>query len=123
MLIYYPSLISSAIFFGLIIINLHDKNFPSALLVSLVAVPVLLFLTYLSQNNLDILAYALILLPIYLIYRGYMMGANIITNSTTPTNPTNPVVPTVPERIEPEHGSSVCIKCNKVKCVCPVKNA
>ena len=53
MLIYYPSLISSAIFFGLIIINLHDKNFPSALLISLVAVPVLLFLTYLSQNKLD----------------------------------------------------------------------
>jgi uncharacterized protein YacL len=72
--IYYPALISSAIFFAAIVVNLREKENTIALFLSLIAIPIILFLGYLSQKNLDILAYIIILIPIIVLYTGYSIG-------------------------------------------------
>jgi hypothetical protein len=109
--IYYPALILSAIFFASVLVNIHDKLYGNALLTSLLAIPCVLFLVFLSQKNLDIIAYFLILTPIILVYVGYKMGVppsnktlvldtsgnNVVPdkkNITTPTITTPAAAPT-----------------------------
>jgi len=74
MQIYYPALITSAIFFGAIVVNLHDRNYSTVIFTSLLAIPTLLLLVLLSQKNLDIIAYLLILVPFILVFVGYSLG-------------------------------------------------
>ena len=116
MLIYYPALIASAIVFATIVINYRDKNYGTILLTSLLAIPAVLFLVFLSQKNLDIIAYIIILIPIILIYVGYNSGIkmpSLISSSSSSSNHHG--------RIEGEEGASHCISCNKTPCKCPVK--
>lgn len=93
------------------------------------AIPVLLFLVYLSQNNLDIIAYVLILVPIIMIYVGYRLGmksdltpirtsrASTVTDANTNENENQPNV-SVPDRLESTEGTFSCQKCNNAPCVC-----
>jgi len=109
--IYYPALITSAIFFGAIVVNLQNKFYGTVIFTSLVAIPSLLLMVFLSQKNLDILAYILIVAPIILVIVGYSMGVQ--KNSPSHLKPTAATIlphgntnalPTamVPERIEPK---------------------
>ena len=130
---YYPVLVSSAILFALIVVNLHDKNNGTALIISLISIPILLFLTYLCQSTHDIFAYILILAPIFIIYLGYTMSISEPTVSVIPIidlsgniAPTPKVqnvqnVQKVHDRIEATQGSVVCTKCRQIACVCPNK--
>lgn len=83
MQIYYPALVASAIFFASILVNILEKNNAEALYTSLLAIPSITFMVFLSQKNLDILAYALILTPILVVYIGYTMGITTNIISTT----------------------------------------
>jgi uncharacterized protein YacL len=128
MQIYYPAIIASAIFFASIVINLRDKNNYGAFITSLIAIPTVIFIIFLSQKNLDIIAYILILVPIILVFIGYSIGIrrddtgapatpNRVENEkTTPTNPK------VPDRIEPVAGTFTCDKCIKYPCICRFVN-
>ena len=109
--IYYPALITSAIFFGAIAVNLHNRFYGTVIFTSLVAIPSILLMVFLSQKNLDILAYILILAPIILVIVGYSMGVR--KNSPSYLKPTvAPILPhgntnalpveSVPDRIEPK---------------------
>jgi len=108
--IHYPALITSAIFFGAIVVNLHNRFYGTVIFTSLVAIPSVLLMVFLSQKNLDILAYILLLAPICLVIAGYVIG--IKENSPSALKPTvipqspnsNSVVPVakVPDRIEPK---------------------
>lgn len=115
--IYYPALITSAIFFGAIVVNLHNRFYGTVILTSLLAIPSILLLVYLSQKNLDILAYILILVPIILVMVGYSMGVKkpstvSLQPAVTPPprsseafSPSQSSVPyqtNVPDRIEPK---------------------
>ena len=122
---YYPVLVSSAILFAVIVVNLHDKNNGTALITSLLAIPILLFLTYLCQSDRGLLAYIIILAPIFILYLGYSMSvpkpvvvAPIIDVSGNIVASPRPVVH---DRIEATQGSVVCAKCKKIACVCPAK--
>ena len=95
--IYYPALIASAIFFAGIVVQLHDKDNMTALFISLAAIPTILLLGHLSEKNMDLFAYLLILLPIYLLYIGYSMG---IKTSATESFSRQPYVP---DRLEAEN--------------------
>ena len=112
MRVYYPALITSAIFFGAIVVNLHNRFYGTVLFTSLVAIPSILLMLFLSQKNLDILAYILILAPICLVIAGFVIGIQQnspsalkttvipkLPNSTTDTLNTEPKVP---DRIEPK---------------------
>jgi len=120
MLIYYPSLIASAIFFANIVVNLNDRNYANVLFTSLLAIPTVLFLFFLSQKNLDIIAYILILVPIILVFVGYNMGIKLQQQASI--LPVIPQQPVVPDRIEPSQGTSYCLGCTKNPCKCPIKN-
>jgi hypothetical protein len=112
--IYYPALITSAIFFGAIVVNLHNRFYGTEIFTSLVAIPSVLLMVFLSQKNLDILAYILLLAPICLVIAGYVIG--IQQNSPSALKPTvipqlphassnilsTPPVAKVPDRIEPK---------------------
>lgn len=119
MQIYYPSLIASAICFSAIVVNMHENNFANVLFISLLAIPTVLFLAFLSQKNLDLVAYALILSPIIIVYVGYHMGLPPqLPKKITDINSAN-VAHVVPDRMEQTEGAS-CRSCSKVPCVCPV---
>jgi len=113
--IYYPALITSAIFFGAIVVNLHSGFYGTVILTSLLAIPSILLLVFLSQKNLDILAYILILVPIILVIVGYSMGVKKPSTpkpTVTPPPPSSeafspsqssaPYQTNVPDRIEPK---------------------
>ena len=109
--IYYPALITSAIFFGAIVVNLHNRLYGTVILTSLLAIPSILLLVFLSQKNLDILAYILILVPMILVIVGYAMGVPKLNSMplrapaadpSSPSAPTAPYKPSVPDRIEPK---------------------
>jgi len=125
MLIYYPSLIASAILFASVIINFRDKNYGLALTTSLFSIPLILLLVFLSQKNLDIVAYILLLVPIISIYIGYNSGIKKLITTNQQKNqknqPNQPNQPTTPDRIEPSQGTAGCAMCNKAPCRCPVK--
>ena len=127
MQIYYPAVIASAIFFASIVINLRDQNNFGAFITSLIAIPTVIFIIFLSQKNLDIIAYILILVPIILVFVGYSIGIKRDDTgaASTPNKPekkntmTNPKVP---DRIEPVAGTFTCDKCVKYPCVCRFVN-
>ena len=129
MQIYYPAIIASAIFFASIIINLRDQNNYGAFLTCLIAIPTVIFIIFLSQKNLEIIAYILILVPIVLVFIGYSIGikrddtgAPVTPNKVDKEKSTTPTNPKVPDRIEPIGGTFSCEKCVKYPCICRFVN-
>jgi len=121
--IYYPALILSSIFFASIVVNLKNRNYGTVFAMALIAIPSLLFMVYLSQKKLEILAYALLAIPFVIIIAGYEMGIkNQITTSENNTDIQNtprphPIIPQ-----DSNVGSvSKCPKCNLTPCMCPYK--
>jgi hypothetical protein len=120
MLIYYPPLITSAIFFAAIAVNLRNKDYALVFGLALLAIPSILFLTFLSQKGYTILAYILLLVPIILVIAGYEMG-KAPTPAPAP-EPTPAPAPAPVDRIEPREGvKEDCSKCNLNPCMCPYK--
>lgn len=104
MQIFYPALITSAIFFGSIVVNLHDKNFGTVIFLSLVAIPSILLQVFLSQKEWDLLGYILISIPLILVYVGYSIGIQkeTVIIMTKQTQPTQSIQQSIPDRIEPK---------------------
>lgn len=124
MSIYYPAIITSAIFFASIVVNLKNQNYGTVFGVALLAIPSILFLVFLSQKNYDILAYALLAVPVIIVVAGYEMGVKKDNNMpASPTmHPTMHPTNVVPPRIEPQEGAaSPCRKCEVSPCMCPYK--
>jgi len=122
MLIYYPAIITSAIFFASVVVNLKNQNYGTVFGVALLAIPSILFLVYLSQKNYDILAYILLAVPVIIVVAGYEMGVKKNNDNNIalpqPMQPTN----VVPPRIEPQEGAAAtCKKCQVSPCMCPYK--
>jgi hypothetical protein len=118
MQIYYPALVTSAIFFAAIAVNLRNQDYAAVFGLALLAIPSLLFLTFLSQKGYDILAYILLLVPIVVVVAGYEMGVK----PNTVSEPQVPETPTTPNRIEPKEGvHEQCNKCKINPCMCPYK--
>lgn len=116
-MVYYPALVLSAIFFAAVLVNLKNQNNATAFGISVLAVPSILFMSYLSQKKLDILAYSLLLVPIIVVVAGYQMG---IRNEEPPVQVREEE--TVPPRIEPkEEVSRSCKRCSVSPCMCPYK--
>jgi hypothetical protein len=116
-MVYYPALITSAIFFAAIVVNFRNRNNATAFGIGLLAIPSVVFLSYLSQKNMDILAYFLLLVPITIVIAGYEMG---IKREEKPV--VRNIEETVPPRIEPkEEVSTKCNKCTVSPCMCPYK--
>jgi hypothetical protein len=115
-MVYYPALVLSAIFFAAIVVNLKNQNNANAFGISLLAIPSVLFLTYLSQKKMDILAYILLVVPIIVVVAGYQMG---IKNEEPPMQIEKEVIP---PRIEPkEEVATPCKRCTVSPCMCPYK--
>lgn len=74
MKVFYPALVTTAIFFGAIVVNLHERNYGTVLFMALLAIPAVILQVLLSQRNYEILGYILILVPIILVYVGYSLG-------------------------------------------------
>jgi hypothetical protein len=126
MLIYYPPLITSAIFFAAIAVNLRNKDYALVFGLALLAIPSILFLTFLSQKGYNILGYILLLIPIIIVIAGYEMGkapSPSPSPSPTPTpTPSPEPAPAPVDRIEPKEGvKEDCSKCNLNPCMCPYK--
>ena len=123
MQIYYPPLVLSAIFFAAIVVNLNNKDYATVFGLALLAIPSTLFITFLSQKGLNVLAYILLLVPIVVVVAGYEMGVK--SSSSTPPSPSPPeetTTETSPDRIEPKEGvKEHCIKCKVNPCMCPYK--
>jgi hypothetical protein len=115
-MVYYPALITSAIFFAAIVVNFRNRNNANAFGIGLLAIPSIVFLSYLSQKNMDILAYFLLLVPITIVVAGYEMGIK------KEEQPIQMEKPTVPPRIEStEEVTNKCNKCTVSPCMCPYK--
>lgn len=102
MKVFYPALVTAAIFFGAIVVNLHERDYATVLFISLLAIPSIILQVLLTQKGFDIVGYILILIPIIMVYVGYSLGVNkhnqlIIIEQTPHTASTNAKVP---ERIE-----------------------
>lgn len=132
MAMYYPAIVTSAIFFSAIVVNLKNSNYGTVFGLGLLAIPSILFLVYLSQKNMDILAYSLLAIPLIIVIAGYEMGMKNTTPTPTPTpTPTTPTLPTttttpptnnVPPRMEPKEGCvTKCNRCTMTPCMCPYK--
>ena len=121
--IYYPPLVLSAIFFAAIVVNLNNKDYATVFGLALLGIPSTLFLTFLSQKGLNVLAYILLLVPIVVVIAGYEMGVK--SSSSTPPSPSpaeETTTETSPDRIEPKEGvKEHCIKCKVNPCMCPYK--
>ena len=74
MKVFYPALVTAAIFFAAIVVNLNERDYGNVLFISLLAIPSIILQVFLTQKNFDILAYILILVPIILVYVGYSIG-------------------------------------------------
>lgn len=102
MKVFYPALVTAAIFFGAIVVNLHERDYATVLFISILAIPSIILQVLLTQKGFDIVAYILILIPIILVYVGYTLGINnnnqIIIIEETPH--TASTTTKVPERIE-----------------------
>ena len=70
MQIYYPPLVLSAIFFAAILVNLNNKDYATVFGLALLGIPSTLFLTYLSQKGLYVVAYMLLVVPIVVVVAG-----------------------------------------------------
>ena len=123
MQIYYPPLIISAIFFAAIAVNLRNNDYATMFGLALLAIPSILFLTFLSQKGLNVLAYILILVPIVVVIAGYEMGKAPTPAPEPEPSPAAPAPEPAPvERIEPKEGvKEDCSKCNVNPCMCPYK--
>jgi len=125
MQIYYPPLVLSAIFFAAIVVNLNNKDYGTVFGLALLGIPSTLFLTYLSQKGLNVVAYMLLLIPIVVVVAGYEMGVKNSSSTPPPVVPTTPAVTTTnptPNRIEPKEGvQDHCKKCKMNPCMCPYK--
>ena len=99
MSVHYPVLIASAILFAGVVIKLHDKDTMGALFISLAAIPTVLLIGHLADNNMQIFAYLLIILPIILLYYGYAAGVKTPLYDSESFNNQ----PFVPDRMEPEN--------------------
>jgi len=122
MQIYYPPLVLSAIFFAAIVVNLNNKDYSTVFGLALLAIPSTLFLTYLSQKGLNVVAYILLLVPIVVVVAGYEMGVK--NSSSTPPSPVSveETSNSTPNRIEPKEGvQDHCKKCKLNPCMCPYK--
>jgi len=122
MQIYYPPLVLSAIFFAAIVVNLNNKDYGTVFGLALIAIPSTLFLTYLSQKGLNVVAYILLLVPIVVVVAGYEMGVK--NSSSTPPSPVSveETSNSTPNRIEPKEGvQDHCKKCKLNPCMCPYK--
>jgi predicted tellurium resistance membrane protein TerC len=71
-----PVILGAAIFFAGIFVNFKDNNHNIAIVLGLLAIPVLMFLSYLTEKNLDVLAYLLLIVPGIIIYIGYKEGVD-----------------------------------------------
>ena len=120
-MVYYPALITSAILFAAILVNLKNRNNATAFGIGLLAIPVILFLSYLSQKKMDILAYLILLVPIIIVIAGYEMG--IKKEEPPPVSDTvNESVNLDHPRIEPkEETQTPCKTCSVSPCMCPYK--
>ena len=114
---YYPALVGSALLFSTIVVNLKEQNYLSSFLISLFSIPIVLFLVFLSQKNLDILAYLIIMIPVILLFVGFNLGINIETPVSNNSIPTAPPL-NVSDRIEPKEGVNHCHMCNFNPCRC-----
>lgn len=85
MKVFYPALVTSAIFFGAIVLNLYVRDYSTVLFTSLLAIPAILIQVLLSQRNFDIVGYLLILVPIILVIVGYSIGVHNPSSGTTTT--------------------------------------
>ena len=74
MKVFYPALVTAAIFFGAITVNLHERNYGSVIFISLLSIPSLILQVLLTQKGFDLVVYILILVPIILVYVGYSIG-------------------------------------------------
>jgi hypothetical protein len=124
--IYYPPLITSAIFFAAIAVNLRNKDYALVFGLALLAIPSILFLVFLSQKGYNVLAYILLLVPIVIVIAGYEMGVK--TDTYNPEVLVNTVEEntTIQDRIEPKEGvkenvKGHCDKCKINPCMCPYK--
>ena len=123
-MVYYPALITSAIFFAAILVNLKNRDNATAFGIGLLAIPAILFLSYLSQKKMDILAYLLLLVPIIIVVAGYEMGIKREEPSpvSDTSNSSNESVNLDHPRIEPkEETQTPCKKCYVSPCMCPYK--
>ena len=126
-MVYYPALITSAIFFAAIIVNLKNQNNANAFGIGMLAIPSIVFLTYLSQKKMDILAYFLLLVPIIIVIAGYEMGIKreappVVNDSSSSSSSSSSSVDAVPPRIEPkEEAATSCKRCSVTPCMCPYK--
>ena len=77
-----PVVIGAALFSAGIYVNYQDKNTQSATLLALFTLPSLMFLSYLSEKHLDIIAYILLIIPAIIIYIGYKEGIDYKGGST-----------------------------------------
>jgi hypothetical protein len=117
---YYPSIITSAIFFAAIAVNLKNKDYALVFGLGLLAIPSILFLTFLSQKGYNVLGYILLLVPIVLVIAGYEMGKVSEPSPSPPPSPPPSVAPAPADRIEPKEGvKDHCQKCNVNPCMCP----
>ena len=102
MKVFYPALVTAAIFFGAIVVNLHERDYANVLFISLLAIPAIILQVLLTQKGFDIVGYILILIPIILVYVGYSLGISnkqiIIIDETH--KPQQQQQAKVPERIE-----------------------
>lgn len=122
MQIYYPPLIISAIFFAAIAVNLRNKDYATVFGLALLAIPSILFLTFLSQKGLNVLAYILLLVPIVVVIAGYEMGSSPSPAPAPEPTPAPTPAPAPVDRIEPKEGvKEDCSKCNVNPCMCPYK--
>ena len=74
--IYYPAIITSAIFLGAIFINYTENDYEHIMINSLFAIPAILCSVYLSQTNHNTLAYFIILIPFLFVFLSYNAGVN-----------------------------------------------
>lgn len=107
MKIYYPALTTSAIFFALLILDLANhkaKLFVVHLIFSIIAV---LLMSYLSQIDLDFVAWGILSIPLAMVLVGLLIG---FYNSEPGTVIVAPAIAPTPPR------------CNKRPCVCNLCN-
>ena len=119
--VYYPALLSSAIFFGGFVIKTREKDYKSALFICLFAIPSIIFLAYLSKRELNSIAYTLILVPVILVYVGYTLGIQqpqIVSVALPPSITRDSSGNIIPGRIEPSNYANMCDHCKRVPCKC-----
>jgi len=76
-----PVILGAALFFAGMFFNFNDNNHSLALTIGLIAIPVLMFLSYLTEINLHMLAYLLLIIPPLIIFIGYKEGVDYVGKS------------------------------------------